>query len=95
MPECWKLIQAYCNWSYQGWDLPYLKKVQKRISISLVKFSIADVWHGCEFAWGPEHTSEGSEYGSSSEYAKALYKPGFCIYQAISLVHSTFVMLTE
>ena len=69
--------------------------MQKRICINFVKCSIPDVWEGCGFAWGPEYTSDGSEYGSSSEYAKALYKPGFWIYHAISLIHSKFIMLRE
>ena len=67
-------------------EFAIFEKVQKRICINFVKCSIPDVWGGCEFAWGPEYTSDGSEYGSSSEYAKALYKPGFWIYQTISLV---------
>ena len=32
------------------------KKVQKRICIIFVKFSIADVWEGCEYTWSPENT---------------------------------------
>ena len=76
-------------------EFAIFEKVQKRICINFVKCSIPDVWGCCEFAWGPEYTSDGSEYGSSSEYAKALYKPGFWIYQAISLKHSKFIMLRE
>ena len=95
MPECWTLIQHYCNGSREGRNLLYLKKCAKK-NLHYFHKILYYVWEGCEYTCNPEYTSilnmdlflnmTGSWIYQGSEYTRILNISGFQICKGFEYV---------